>query len=89
MSETVLRIPVSELNVVRVTCLRVHNGEKCGATVEVPLGQLSRVKECPVCEEPFSSQNPFAALKHALQNAAELEKAAALIEFVVPAKPVP
>lgn len=89
MSETVLRLRLEELAVLRLTCLN----PLCKAVTEVSLDRLPRDFEgtcCPVCKEYFaapgrSRANHVKELADALVRLAGLDKEKVTVEFVVPA----
>jgi hypothetical protein len=57
VSERVMRIPLSELNQVRIVCCGQYLGRPCGAILEMPLSQVadlhSHMPQCPFCRTPF------------------------------------
>jgi hypothetical protein len=58
MSEKVLKIPLEDLETLRITC----KGKECGVTIEVPLQHVGAllgkggVYNCHNCNAPFYSQ---------------------------------
>lgn len=89
MSEHVLKVLLSELNVVRVRCLNTH----CAAVVETTLDRLDVVlgqDQCPMCHTSYGDPlhrgaSPLRDLLAAMRGALRLK--ACEIEFVLPAKP--
>jgi hypothetical protein len=81
----VLRVPLSETTVVRLTCGK----DDCGGVVEVPLSKLAGLRFCPVCgkgvdkaQTPTSAalDNIYLALSEVLRAAASLK--GLKVEFV-------
>jgi formate dehydrogenase maturation protein FdhE len=90
MSEKVMRVPVSELTLVRVRCLQCkHDG-----VIEIPLAQARRAyrdKTCPFCQEYYVAKDEtdyLDVLADAVAGLLELQKKKKLaVEFVLPAPP--
>ncbi len=78
MSETVMRVPLSELTTFRITC------KKCGkGVVEVTLERLNLALDsqarCRFCDQKlFVSGNPLGALQGALEELHRQEDAGVL-----------
>jgi len=89
VSETVLRLLLSELTTVRVLCRqKTKDGQDCGGVVEVPLGQLIRLGACPICQNDLRHTGNDQFYRALANGIAGLSKdQAAAIEFVIPAKP--
>jgi hypothetical protein len=87
MSETILKILLSELATLRITC------RACKATVEVPIDSLNRGRKsiiCPGCGVPMRSvshhqPDAFDALADAVQGLKKLQDCDAA--FVLPVPP--
>lgn len=82
--EKILRIPIADLGLLRITC------KKCGGSSELTMGQVSkrvRGTDCPFCNvQLFASDRPTAAANFANAVAEILkEDEHVLIELVVPA----
>lgn len=86
MSETLLKILLSELDTVRVRCMATD----CKAITEVRLADVSRAfqgAKCPVCGAEFDSQSGTQSALAALARAVRNTQAAAdkyQVEFVLP-----
>jgi len=54
MTETTLKVQLSELHTVRILCRR----NACAGVVELPISRLGMLQgtRCPVCHNPFSSE---------------------------------
>ena len=90
MSETLFKFLLSEVQAVRVTCQRLQNGRPCGASVEVPLNQLGKVRVCPACNNLFIDDvhnSTFDAFSRIVEGMVGLKKSAAKVELVLPATP--
>jgi hypothetical protein len=92
MSQAMLKVPVSELDTMRLVCL----DSGCGATVEVSAAALLKRKptlaNCPVCNGDLLDRaapgNPLLALAKALRDVADLQgQKRVAVEFLIPAKP--
>lgn len=86
MSETVLKILIAELNLVRIVCQHPN----CGAVVEVPVEKLAdtfKQHQCPVCKTPFYGpvDDHLGDLAKAIAALAKHKKLFN-VEFVIPAK---
>ena len=86
MSERVFKFFLSELQIVRIICMRGG----CGGAVELPINKLYKAgsAKCPICEEslnptPHASTNAFGKLKQAIEEAVQAKDTFA-IEFVLP-----
>jgi hypothetical protein len=69
-------ILLADLTTVRVVCRhRTQSGtgtHTCGAVMEIPVGQLASLKNCPLCENPLRPpaephEDPFRYFAPALQ----------------------
>jgi hypothetical protein len=89
MSETIFKILLSELNVVRIIC----RNPQCGAILELPLTELSRLLDkcqCKYCETTFRVGNAdcFTTLAQAIRGLNSIKEKVG-VEFVLPVKPEP
>lgn len=82
MSETVLKILLSELHTVRLVC------NSCKCAVEMPLAKLkNRGTTCPLCNDDICPErivHQFAALAVAVEHLLLADKVQ--IQFVMPEK---
>ena len=67
MGERVMKVPLSELKLVRVVCKGTTGGGPCGAVFEMPLERLATtfrespqlaVWRCPFCKEEYHLSDP-------------------------------
>jgi hypothetical protein len=70
-------IPVSELPRIRIECKHKMDNIPCDAIVEVSIGKLASIANCPLCGNPLHpptnpAQDPFALLPAALKALADL-----------------
>lgn len=84
MSETVLKILIAELALVRIICR--HNG--CNGVVEVPMDRLEdafRHHQCPVCQKEIygTADTYLEDLGRAIQRINKFRKSFD-VEFVIP-----
>jgi hypothetical protein len=92
MSETVLKILLKELRLVRLLCQRQKDGGPCGGVVEVPLQRLTSVKKCPVCAADMmpdlDKHDRLKDLAEAIGRLNDVDQTVT-VEFVVRELPVP
>ncbi len=86
MAEKILRIPIGELEVVRLVC----SNQNCGGVAEIPVERLEALVGavlCPSCGHGFPIKNVGAvgglkALGMSMRNFTDQEQF--ILEFVVP-----
>jgi hypothetical protein len=91
MTETTLKIRLSELTTVRVVCCKSEGGGVCGGIVEVPVDKLRQLAKpnsakCPICHKPMIGDDtltdPFGDMAMLLERLKEF-KARFALEFPI------